>query len=627
METDCESRKAASVVYCRSLGIEQLEPRLLLSGLTLVAQYASAQATVSVYDVDGDDVEADDVSVRFGDDGSVKRIELIGDPAHDGLGIVVSGSTYVGAIKDARGGDAAPVAFLAADSAIGSVKINSGLAGFDLNGRTLGGLTFADDMDGDGDSADPTALYAAGAVGKIKVRGAVSGDVLVGGTSGRASLGKFGVKDGGMAGDLVAEGGMGKVKLEGAFTGAMDVGGSLGSLNIKGGDLDGLIRVGGDVGKLKVKAKGGRGGNVGENARIAAAGTLGKLKVGGSVQGAGTLPDQMAQVLAGAVGKASVKGDVVNAMILAGADLGEDWSLGGEGDDADTFGEGAFGKMSVGGDVVDSMIGAGWQPNGGELDLQWLVMTGGFVPGSSMGKVKVRGGVASSAEEGIPFGIGACSIRKSKIGGDGEEFVLSDESWPPEIVTSFDIYIEELADCPVAQALGISPHLSIDLPDLTDLFDIEQLQPGESLVLELGDLPNPLILEMPDFPEEFDILVPELEDCPFLDMLDIGENTVVSIPDLSEWEVSDASGYADAFVLVLPAIPDTVTIQLGDSPLWDLLDLETSVEVDFGDVGDTWVVELDELADCPVAQALNLPHTLVIEAPYVPETLTLEVVL
>jgi hypothetical protein len=611
----------------RALTLEALESRIMLSGASLVAQFESAGATVSVYDTDDGDIQADDVEVRFGSGGYVSSIRIDGPGGNEGLGIVISGASSVGSVKDVRGGDQAPIAFIASDAPIKSISLRSGIVGYNLNGQTLGGLAFAADVDGDGDDSDATAIYCEGTVRTIKVDGDVEGDIWLGGCEDCQSLTTLRVKNGGLGGDLVTAGGAKKIDLRGDLTGSMDIAGALAGLSIKGGDLNGQIRVGDDLVSLKVKTSGGEGGDVGADARIFVADHLNKLSVAGSVQGlAGGLGD-MVQILAGSMGSLSVKGDVENACIMAGADLGSDWDLGGSGDAADIFSAGRVHKVSVKGDVINSAIGAGWQPNGDGFDLQWMAVTNGFLDGSAVDRVKIGGELTSTADDGVPFGVGACQVLSTDVDGDGTHpLVFSDASWPPEFPDYFEFEIPELADCPVAQALGIPSTWRIDLPDVAGLLGLDGLEFPASIVLLLPDLPETLVLELPDFPDSFEIELADLPDCPILDMLEIGDSIVIEVPDLCDWFIDEFPEIPDSFVIEIPDIPDTIRIELPDCLIVDLLDLEGSFEIDLPDLPDTIEFDLSALSDCPLLAELDLPETLVIDLPELPDTITIEIV-
>ncbi len=252
----------------------------------------SSNPLVSVYDMAGEvDIDSSDISVKFGKGGSVSSIKLGGTQAMGGLGIVIEGSSTVGSIKDSRKGAKGDVAFIATDASIKSISLKSGTTGADLNGLTLGGLTFNADIDGDGETDDETAIYSEKHIGKVRFGGNPVGDIVILGSDPKKglALGSLSNKAGGFNGDLVTGGGVGKVSLRGSFGSGMSIGGSLSSLSIKGGGLGGTVQVNGGIGKVSVS-----GGTV--TADIDVAGGLSRL---------------------------SVKGGNFAGMLLVGADLGK----------------------------------------------------------------------------------------------------------------------------------------------------------------------------------------------------------------------------------------------------------------------------------------------------------------
>ncbi len=359
---------------------------------TVAATIRQGDVAVTLVGVDGGaQVNPADVAVKFGKDGSVSSIKLGGAGSMEGLGILISGATSVGSIKDGRKGALADLAFIASSAPVKSISLKSGLTGYDINGLTTGDLAIPADIDGDGDAADVNAVYAAGPVGSIKVGADVQGDVWIGGADNKGlALKSFQSKAGGYHGELVALGDVGAVKL--------------------GGDLGSGITVLGALKGLTLKA-----GSMTAGARVFARDGLGKLGVGGSLLGG---PDETArvQVLAPTIGSVKVGGDVVNARLLAGADLGADWAVGGAGVAADTFRAGSVGKVSIGGSVTDSLIGAGLVAHDGAFDLAWLAANSAFLDGSLIGGVAIRGALTSSTAGTIPFGIGAYRIGKVKVG-------------------------------------------------------------------------------------------------------------------------------------------------------------------------------------------------------------------
>jgi hypothetical protein len=238
------------------------------------------QVTVSFYDLTspGDDrptaESMADFAVKWGRGDSVSSISLLGTHSMDGLGITISGATSVGSIKDGRKGALGNPAFIASDAPVKSIALKSGLDGYDLNGLTLGGLSFAADIDNDGDTVDFTSIYAQGAVGKVSFGGYVFGDVWVDG-----SLGSFASKTAGLLGDLTVLGDGGTLSLGGDFAGTIDVHGSLKGLQLKGGNYMGDAVVLGDLGKFSVAAGNAGGGNFQAGADITIDGLLKSAKI------------------------------------------------------------------------------------------------------------------------------------------------------------------------------------------------------------------------------------------------------------------------------------------------------------------------------------------------------------
>ena len=359
---------------------------------TLAATIRQGDTAVTLVSVGGaPQVNPADVSVKFGKDGSVSSIKLGGSGGMEGLGILISGATSVGSIKDGRKGALGQLAFIASGAPVKSISLKSGLSGYNINGMTSGDLTIPADIDDDGDTTDANAVYAAGPVGSIKVDSDVLGDVWIGGADAKGlALKSFQSKSGGYHGDLVALGDVGSVKL--------------------GGDLGSSIRVMGALKGLSLKS-----GSMTAGARVFARDGIGKLSVGGSLTGG---PDEadLVQVLAPTIGGVKIGGDAVDTRLLAGADLGTDWAVGGTGAAADSFQAGSIGKVSIGGSVTDSLIGAGLVAHDGAFDLGWLAANAAFVDGSGVGGVAIRGALTSSAAGGIPFGIGAYQVGKVKVG-------------------------------------------------------------------------------------------------------------------------------------------------------------------------------------------------------------------
>ena len=221
--------------------------------------------TVTLVDVAGDlDLVRDNVAVRFGRDGAVSSIRLSGDLPMDGVGIIIQGAPSVGSITDSRRGEVGEVAFIVSDAPITNLRLKGPLSGHLLNGRTLEGVVFASDLDGDGDLRDLTAVSLSGDLRTLRVSGEVTGDVLVDGS----------VKN---------------VQTTGALTGDLVISGDARNLRIGGhlGYLGGRVEIGGNLNRLALSSKVGPADllsdlSVGGEARVI---SVGSRATGGSVLG------------------------------------------------------------------------------------------------------------------------------------------------------------------------------------------------------------------------------------------------------------------------------------------------------------------------------------------------------
>ncbi len=244
--------------------------------------WQSGSARVWAFDTSGPlDIDPAGILVKFGKDGAVASIALTGTQPMDGLGLVISGASSVGSIKDGRKGALADLAFIVSDAPVKSVKLKSGVSGYDLNGVAIGGLALPQDIDGDGDTADLTAFYSAGALGKFSFGKDLVGDVWIGGVDPKKGLafGAFQSKSGGFHGDFTALGGGGKFALGGNFGSALDVRGSLKAFQLKGGDFAGRLGVSGDLAKLSVTGGKSGGGTFMAGAEVTVGGLLKSAKV------------------------------------------------------------------------------------------------------------------------------------------------------------------------------------------------------------------------------------------------------------------------------------------------------------------------------------------------------------
>jgi hypothetical protein len=169
-------------------------------------------------------------------------------------------------------------------------------------------------------SADITS----GAFGAIKIKGDLDGSL-----TGR-NFGAISITGGDLSGTITSLTSPADLKKTSAVA----------SLTISGGDLTGDVRLHGALGALKVTpSKTGTGGNITDATIVAA--KLASITVGRAVG---------------------------NSVILAGADLGSDFALGGGND---TFAAGQIGAIHIGpkhasGNVVtNSLIGAGFSSTDG----------------------------------------------------------------------------------------------------------------------------------------------------------------------------------------------------------------------------------------------------------------------
>jgi len=246
-----------------------------------VFAWQSGDVLVSAYDVLGEvDVSPADIQVTFGAGGSVSSIKLGGYEAMEGLGIVISGASSVGSIKDGRKGELGDVAFIASDAPIKSIQLRGSLSGYGLNGLTLGGIALPADIDGDGDTDDTTAIYSAGAIGSIKVDGDALGDVWIGAADAKGmALKSFQSKYGGYHGDFTAYGDVGKVSLGSDFGSSLNVLGSLKSFQLKGGNFEGELNITGGLGKLDIKSDKTGGGWFYAGSNVTVGGLLKSVKI------------------------------------------------------------------------------------------------------------------------------------------------------------------------------------------------------------------------------------------------------------------------------------------------------------------------------------------------------------
>ncbi|MCL4206778.1 MAG: choice-of-anchor D domain-containing protein [Pirellulaceae bacterium] len=284
-----------------------------------------------------------------------------------------------------------------------STKISFGDAPYGANvhlGAMLGALTARSLLDGLIEAPAISALSTtagslcidlevAGAVKSVSVKnGSASGawqaasfgtvSVSGGGFAGNlaatataASLGKtpaisgLSVSGGNLELDLVADGAVKSVSVKsGSASGAWQAA-SFGTVSVSGGGFEGDLIATATAASLGKTAAIGKlavtGGDIA--AHLHALGKVGTVQVSKDKAGAGgSMLD--AHAAAAAFGTFSIGKNLANCVILAGANLGDDFEVAGTGGNADTFGPGSISKFSVGGQVRDSMVGAGLDPMG-----------------------------------------------------------------------------------------------------------------------------------------------------------------------------------------------------------------------------------------------------------------------
>ncbi len=424
-----------------------------------VDSLSSGGATVTVFDARGRvDVWSGDVGVGF----SGSRVDSISvGGSGSGIGLTISGASSVGSITDSRS-VSGPFQFIASDSSIGGISLKGGLGTALLNGSSLGGITFPWDIDGDFNTKDASSIYTEGYLGHVSLGGALSGDVWIGAADGSGyalrsltvSNGGFygdlevpghagpisiggdidgkvwgsGVQISGNAGNMSADGGVyvpvtvsgnlaglelgwdlvadfdvggacGAVDIEWFIFGDLTVGGDVPQLRVAGGVLFGMVDIGGDLDTASVGMILGDPIFVSGRARFGVGGTLGTLDVDWDVIGA--------TVLARHIGTVTVGGYLESSWLLAGADLGDDWDLGGTGSNADTWLPGTIEQVTIGQDFTGSLIGAGLMPVFGALDLEAMWLTESFLYGSSIGNVDYFANYTATA---VGTGIGSYEV-------------------------------------------------------------------------------------------------------------------------------------------------------------------------------------------------------------------------
>lgn len=173
-----------------------------------------------------------------------------------------------------------------------------------------------------------------------------------------SGVGSLSIRGGSLIGDIDTEGSIRKLSIVGGDLAGAHQAGSFGHISVKDGDFVGSLTTFPPTGSLgsalALNSISINRGDISGDIRLI--GSAGKLTVKGSRTGlGGNVIDS--SIVAADFSSISVTGNIVDSKILAGADLGSDFSLGG-GDDH--FASGTIGKIRIGGDVTGaSVIAAG----------------------------------------------------------------------------------------------------------------------------------------------------------------------------------------------------------------------------------------------------------------------------
>ena len=157
------------------------------------------------------------------------------------------------------------MAFVVSDAPITNLRLRGPLSGHLLNGRTLEGIAFASDLDGDGDLRDLTALSLSGDLRTLRVSGDVTGDVVV-------------------------DGSVNNVQTAGALSGDLMISGDARNLRIGGdlGYLGGRVEIGGNLNRLALSSKVGPADLLSD---LSVAGEARGISVGSRATGGSVLGD------------------------------------------------------------------------------------------------------------------------------------------------------------------------------------------------------------------------------------------------------------------------------------------------------------------------------------------------
>ena len=423
-----------------------------LTQIDVLGSWQKDDVTVTLVDVNGGaDADPADVVVRFGPNGVVTSISLTGEASFDGVGLVISGATRLSSITDLRRGTIGTLAFIAANCQIGNVMLKGGMAGFNLNGKTMGGLTFLADIDGDGDTTDATALYSGGGLAMLMARGGgtIAGDVVAQGRLGMVLA--LGVT---IAGDISSGASVGNVMgiAGGAITGSVRSAGSIGMVMSSGGigsagseiraatTVGNIMALGGDVranivaGSTSNRAVGmvmATQGNISGN--IQSAGGVGNvMAIGGTVSGNITATaGSVAMVMAGSGITGNVRGTTVGMVMAIGGNVSG--AVTATGASARAVGMVMAIRGSISGDIqsaggvgnvmaIGGAVSGDITATGGSVA---MVMAGsgvtGDVRGTTVGMVMAIGGNVSgavTATSAATRAVGMVMATRGNISGD-----------------------------------------------------------------------------------------------------------------------------------------------------------------------------------------------------------------
>ena len=145
------------------------------------------------------------------------------------------------------------------------------------------------------------------------------------------------------------------LKIEGDFSPNLRLTGNssgdltLNRVNIQGTVTGGVWQIEGHTGTVRINATSDQwSANFSD--------TVERLRVSESLSGTLAFENSVEEIVVDA------DGEITDAVILSGADLGDDGRLGGTGDNADIFDSGTIDNLKVQGNITSSIIGAGLNP-------------------------------------------------------------------------------------------------------------------------------------------------------------------------------------------------------------------------------------------------------------------------